>query len=129
MRGPICRTIYLVSMTNLRLISVVDGNLAIDFACVYLPEVILMDINLPGISGLEAMKILRSYPLTAHIPIIAISANALPQDIENAIKSGFFKYITKPFNVIEFMEILDGALILSRTASGPTGHKTEEESI
>jgi len=118
-----------VSMTNLRLISVVDGNLAIDFARVYLPEVILMDINLPGISGLEAMKILRSYPLTAHIPIIAISANALPQDIENAIKSGFFKYITKPFNVIEFMEILDGALILSRTASGPTGHKTEEESI
>jgi len=129
MRGPICRTIHLVSMTDLRLISVVDGNLAIDFARVYLPEVILMDINLPGISGLEAMKILRSYPLTAHIPIIAISANALPQDIENAIKSGFFKYITKPFNVIEFMEILDGALILSRTASGPTGHKTEEESI
>jgi CheY-like chemotaxis protein len=73
-------------MTDLRLISVVDGNLAIDFARVYLPEVILMDINLPGISGLEAMKILRSYPLTAHIPIIAISANALPQDIENAIK-------------------------------------------
>jgi CheY-like chemotaxis protein len=114
---------------DLRLISVVDGNLAIDFARVYLPEVILMDINLPGISGLEAMKILRTDPLTAHIPIIAISANALPQDIEKAIKAGFFKYITKPFNVIQFMEILNDALILSRTASGLTGHKTEEESI
>jgi PAS domain S-box-containing protein len=114
---------------DLRLISVVDGNLAIDFARVYLPEVILMDINLAGISGLEAMKILRADPLTAHIPIIAISANALPQDIEKAVKAGFFKYITKPFNVIEFMEILDDTLILSRTASGLTGHKPEEESI
>lgn len=59
---------------------------------------------------------------TAHIPIIAISANALPQDIEKAIKAGFNKYITKPFNVIELMEKLDDALILSRTASAQAGH-------
>jgi PAS domain S-box-containing protein len=102
---------------DLRLLSAEDGNLGVEFARVYQPEVILMDINLPDISGLEAMKILRADPLTAHIPVIAISANALPHDIEKAIKAGFFKYITKPIKIIEFMEALDVALILSRAAS------------
>ena len=113
---------------DLRLITAADGNLGIEFAHVYQPEVILMDINLPGISGLEAMKILRADPSTAHIPIIAISANALPQDVEKAIQAGVFKYMTKPFKVIEFMETLDDALILSQTASGPAGHKVGGES-
>ncbi len=49
-----------------------------------MPDVILMDINLPGISGIEALKILRADPATAHIPIIALSANAMPRDIEKA---------------------------------------------
>jgi CheY-like chemotaxis protein len=61
---------------DLRLLSAADGQLGIEFARAYLPEVILMDINLPGISGVEAMKILRADPATAHIPIIALSANA-----------------------------------------------------
>ena len=95
---------------DLRFLSAADGNLGVEFARVYQPEVIVMDINLPGISGLEVMQILRADPLTAHIPIIAISANALPHDIEKAIKAGFFKYITKPIKVIEFMAALDAAL-------------------
>jgi PAS domain S-box-containing protein len=107
---------------DLRLLTAVDGNLGIEFARGYQPDVILMDINLPGISGLEAMKILRADPSTAHIPIIAISANALPQEVEKAIQAGFFKYMTKPFKVIEFMETLDFALNLSQTASRPAGH-------
>jgi CheY-like chemotaxis protein len=74
------------------------------------PEVILMDINLPDISGYEALKILRSDPATTHIPIIAISANAMPPDIERSLKAGFFRYLTKPINVGEFMEALDVAL-------------------
>ncbi len=58
---------------DLRLLSAADGNLGIEFARAYLPEAILMDINLPGISGIEAMKILHADPATAHIPIIALS--------------------------------------------------------
>ena len=58
-----------------------------------------MDINLPGLSGTEAMKILRADPSTAHIPIIALSANAVPRDIEKALEAGFFNYITKPIIV------------------------------
>jgi CheY-like chemotaxis protein len=72
--------------------------------------VILMDVNLPGISGIEAMKILRADPSTANIPIIALSANAVPRDVEKALAAGFFGYLTKPIKVDEFMSALNIAL-------------------
>lgn len=103
--------------TDLRLLSAADGNLGIEFARAYQPEVILMDINLPGISGISAMKILRADPATAHIPIIALSANAVPRDIEKALEAGFSNYLTKPIKVNEFMEALDVALESAKTAS------------
>ena len=113
---------------DLRLLSAADGNLAIEFARAYLPEVILMDINLPGISGIEAMKILRADPTTAHIPIIALSANAVPRDIEKCLEAGFFNYLTKPIKVNQFMDALDVALKFSRTsASVPAGRAAKEE--
>jgi PAS domain S-box-containing protein len=95
---------------DLRLLSAADGNLGIEFARACLPEVILMDINLPGISGIEALKILRADPTTAHIPIIALSANAVPRDIEKGLEAGFFNYLTKPIKVNQFMDALDVAL-------------------
>ena len=95
---------------DLRLLGAADGNLGIEFARVYQPAVILMDINLPGISGIEAMKILRADPATAHIPIIALSANAVPRDIEKGLEAGFFSYLTKPIKVGLFMDALDVAL-------------------
>ena len=94
----------------MRLLSAKDGNLGIQLARAHHPEVILMDINLPGISGIEALKILREDPATAHIPIIALSANAMPRDIEKGLAAGFFRYLTKPIKVDEFMQTLDGAL-------------------
>ena len=69
-----------------------------------------MDINLPGINGFEALSILRPDPATAHIPVIALSANAMPRDIENGLEAGFFSYITKPIKVNEFMSVLKVAL-------------------
>jgi PAS domain S-box-containing protein len=95
---------------TIRLLSAVDGNQGIQLARAHQPDVILMDINLPGISGIEAMKILREDPATAHIPIVALSANAMPRDIERGITAGFFSYLTKPIKVAEFMEALDAAL-------------------
>jgi len=79
--------------------------------------VILMDINLPGISGLEALKILRQDPLTAHIPIVALSANAMPHDIKDGLEAGFFRYLTKPIKVNEFMDALDVALEFAQRSS------------
>ncbi len=100
---------------HLRMMSARDANLGIAFARTFLPEVILMDINLPGISGLEALNILRADPATAHIPVIAISANAMLRDIEKGLEAGFFRYLTKPIKVDEFMETLDDILELSGT--------------
>jgi len=95
---------------TLRLLTAVDGNMGIQLARANQPEVILMDINLPGISGIEALKILHDDPVTAHIPVVALSANAMPRDIEKGLAAGFFSYLTKPIKVKEFMEALDAAL-------------------
>ncbi len=103
--------------TDLRLISATDGTIGIGFARAYQPAVILMDINLPGISGIEAMRILRADPKTAHIPVIAVSANAIPGDIEKGINSGFFSYVTKPIQVSQFMTALNAALVFSQTTA------------
>jgi signal transduction histidine kinase/ActR/RegA family two-component response regulator len=109
---------------DLRMLGAADGNLGIEFARAYQPEVVLMDINLPGMSGIEAMQILRADPATAHIPIIALSANAVPRDIERGMEAGFFNYLTKPIKVNEFMDALDLALKFSQSA-GRHGIKKE----
>jgi PAS domain S-box-containing protein len=95
---------------DIRLLSATDGNLGIELARANEPDVILMDINLPGISGIDALKILREDPITAHIPVVALSANAMPRDIEKGLHAGFFRYLTKPIKVNEFMETLEEAL-------------------
>ncbi len=76
-----------------------------------------MDINLPGISGTDTMKRLRADPATGHIPIIALSASAMPQEIEKAIEAGFSSYITKPFSIPELLDKLDAALRVTSTAA------------
>jgi PAS domain S-box-containing protein len=96
--------------SDLRLLSAGDGNVGIALARTHIPEVILMDINLPGISGIETLRILREDPLTTHITVVAISANAMPRDIEKGLQAGFFSYLTKPIKVKEFMDVLDAAL-------------------
>jgi PAS domain S-box-containing protein len=100
---------------HMRMLSARDGNLGIELARTHLPDVILMDINLPGISGIQALKILSEDPVTAHIPVIALSANAMLRDIEKGLAAGFFRYLTKPIKVSEFMDALDGALAFSET--------------
>jgi signal transduction histidine kinase/ActR/RegA family two-component response regulator len=100
---------------RVRMLSARDGNQGIALARAHLPDVILMDINLPGISGSQALKILREDPATAHIPVVALSANAMLRDIEKGLEAGFFRYLTKPIKVNEFMDALDRALEFSET--------------
>ena len=95
---------------DLRLLSALDGSLGVEMARNSRPDVILMDINLPGISGIEALRILRHDPLTAHIPVLAISANAMTGDVKRGLDAGFLRYLTKPINIHEFMEAMDAAL-------------------
>jgi PAS domain S-box-containing protein len=103
---------------DMRLLTAGNGNDGISLAHGYVPDVILMDINLPGISGIEAMKIIRLDPVTAHIPIVALSANAIPRDIEKGIEAGFFRYLTKPIKVNEFLETLNVALEFATSQVG-----------
>jgi CheY-like chemotaxis protein len=95
---------------SLRLLTAVNGDSGIEIARASLPDVILMDINLPGINGYDVLKVLRAEPSTAHIPVIAISANAMAPDLAKGLKAGFFHYLTKPIKVKEFMESLTEAL-------------------
>ena len=99
-------------LPRISLLSATDGQHGLELARACLPDVILMDINLPGISGIQAMRVLAKDPATAHIPVIALSANAVPRDVQNALKEGFFRYLTKPIKIGEFMDTLDEALNL-----------------
>jgi CheY-like chemotaxis protein len=102
---------------ELRLLSAVNGRDGVELARVHQPDAILMDINLPGISGFEALAILREDPLTAHIPVIALSANAMQRTIQQGLQAGFFRYLTKPIKVDEFMAVVDAALELAQSAA------------
>jgi PAS domain S-box-containing protein len=104
---------------DMRLLRASDGLRGIAMARAHLPDVILMDINLPGISGLQALSLLRDDTLTRHIPVLALSANAMPRDIEKGLEAGFLRYLTKPIKIGEFMQALDMSLELARAKSEP----------
>jgi signal transduction histidine kinase len=95
---------------DMRLVIADNGKLGIELARTHLPDVILMDISLPDINGIEAIEILLKDPLTAHIPIVALSANAMPDDVLKGMEAGLFRYICKPFELSEFMCVIDEAL-------------------
>lgn len=99
---------------NMKLLTAIDGDLGIIIARAYLPDVILMDINLPGISGFDALKILQADPTTAHIPVIALSSNAFANDIDKGIEAGFFRYLTKPYSIGDLMDSIGEALCSSQ---------------
>jgi signal transduction histidine kinase len=104
---------------DLGLLTAVNATLGIELARATQPEVILMDINLPGISGIKALRILREDPATAHIPVIALSANAMTRDIEKGLEAGFFRYLTKPIKIKELMDTLNEALKLAEKTPEP----------
>jgi PAS domain S-box-containing protein len=103
---------------DIRLLVAKDGIRGVETARAARPDVILMDINLPGISGLVALGILAQDSATASIPVIALSANAMPGDIEKGLAAGFFRYLTKPIKVNEFMDSLNNALAFAEHQAG-----------
>jgi PAS domain S-box-containing protein len=101
-------------LPDMRLSSATNGIAGIELARSSQPDVILMDINLPGISGIEALRALRADPSTAHIPVIALSANAVPRDVARGLQAGFFNYLVKPIKVDQFTAALAAALATGR---------------
>ena len=102
---------------DISLITAVNGYSGIETARRSGPDVILTDINLPDISGYDILKTLQSDPATAHIPVIAISANAMPLDIERGLTAGFFRYLTKPIKITELLDALHVTLEFADTGA------------
>ncbi|MBA5606920.1 response regulator [Duganella sp. FT3S] len=111
---------------DLRLLSAPDGHLGIELARAHQPDLILMDINLPCVSGVDALQLLRADPATAHIPVIALTANAMPRDVEKGLAMGFFRYLVKPINIDEFTEAINATLahLASRRALAKAAERT-----
>ncbi len=106
---------------DIHLLTATDGQLGIEAAHTCRPDAILMDIRLPDMSGIDVLRILAADPATAHIPVIALSANARPDDIEKGLQAGFFRYLTKPIRVTELLDALDLALKLAKTQAARAG--------
>ena len=96
----------LLSRTSYRLIEAVDGEQGVATAHNELPDLILMDIQLPKLSGLEATRQLRADPKTAHIPIIVITSFALSGDSEKAKDAGASAYLAKPYSPRELLRMI-----------------------
>ncbi|SEP93934.1 hypothetical protein SAMN05421693_11167 [Ectothiorhodospira magna] len=93
--------------SRIHLLMAEDAETGIALARQHQPTVVLMDINLPGMNGYDALGELKTHPETAHLPVIAISANAMKGDQERGRQAGFDHYLTKPLDIPLLMEILD----------------------
>ena len=94
------------------LITADNAEHGLDIANQEHPDLILMDINLPGMNGIDAQKILKQTSTTAKIPVVAVTANAMFSDVKKANKLGFSAYITKPFNISEIINTVRNELQL-----------------
>ena len=100
----------LESIPDLYVWSAPDPLLGLELATKHLPDLILLDINLPGMDGYVVLKHLREHDETRNIPVVAISANAMPEDLKKSKDAGFDGYITKPVNVKELLAIVESKL-------------------
>ncbi|MGG7604677.1 ATP-binding protein [Massilia sp. BKSP1R2A-1] len=117
---------------DLRLLSAPDGHMGLSLARAHQPELILMDLNLPGMSGIEVLRQLRADPVTSNIPVIALTANAMQRDIERGQAAGFNRYLTKPIDIDRFTEAINSTLAQLRSAqaapkqdTGPADREAE----
>lgn len=95
---------------HIQMLSAHEPMLGLELATEHKPDLILLDINLPGIDGFGVLSQLRQRETTRHIPVIAISANAMPADIAKGLAAGFDEYLTKPINIAELFETIETRL-------------------
>jgi CheY-like chemotaxis protein len=105
------------SVPNLRLLTAPNGNTGLALAHAHRPDLIVLDINLPGLNGFEVLKRLKYAQRTRDIPVMALTAAAKANDVERGKAAGFTHYLTKPINVQEFLGALRDNLERSRNAS------------
>ncbi|HUH85649.1 MAG TPA: ATP-binding protein [Stellaceae bacterium] len=102
---------YLVStLPEVAMLSAPTPQLGLELALVHRPDVIVLDINLPGMTGFELLARLKAQPETRDVPVLALSAAASSRDVKRGLEAGFFRYITKPLDVNAFLASIDEAL-------------------
>jgi CheY-like chemotaxis protein len=104
-----------MAMGKFRMLEAPNAEICIRLAHEHRPDLILMDIQLPGMDGLSATRIIKENPLLKEIPIIAVSGYAMQSDREKAIEAGCVGYITKPFNVKEVIQIIKKCININPT--------------
>jgi two-component system cell cycle response regulator DivK len=92
--------------TGYRTLEATCGEEALVLAAEHLPDLVLMDIQLPDIDGVEALRRLRTDERTARLPVLALTAQAMQGDRERFLEAGFDGYVSKPVNVVELIEIV-----------------------
>ncbi|MFO7481435.1 PAS domain S-box protein [Oceanibaculum nanhaiense] len=107
----------LVRHPQVTLLEAYNGSLGLDLAQVHLPDVILLDINMPGMNGLEVLARLKADPATRDIPVLALSAAAMEKDVQRGRGAGFEEYLTKPIDINSLLETLGRWLGKKESAS------------
>lgn len=107
----------LAEIASIELITAPTAEIGVEIVRTRRPDVVILDINLPGMSGIDALQLLRSWPETADIPVLALSAASMERDIKRGIEAGFYRYLTKPVRVDELITTLEEVLVKSSPLS------------
>lgn len=101
-------------LDDVKLLTASSAELGIELVRAHRPDIVVMDINLPGMSGVEATRALASWPETRDIPVVGLSASTSARGAKPRAHDGFYRYLTKPVNVDEFLAVLDELLEQAR---------------
>ncbi|MDD5030413.1 MAG: response regulator [Rhodoferax sp.] len=104
---------------DLKLLAATQGKPGVEMTSARQPDVVVMDTSLSDIGGLEALKMLRDNFSTSHIPVIALSSDALQKHIDQGLKAGFYRYLTKPFRLMDLLDAIDEAVRFNPRNIGP----------
>ncbi|HEY1722594.1 MAG TPA: ATP-binding protein [Magnetospirillaceae bacterium] len=98
------------SVGNITLLTAAEPRAGLDLARAHRPDIIVLDINLPGMSGFEVLRAIRAIPSLTGVPVMALSAAAMQRQIEDGLAAGFTHYLTKPIDVAEFLKAINEIL-------------------
>jgi len=109
---------YLALRPSIKLALAIDGQSGIDAALADAPDLVLIDMSLPDMRGLDVLRALRRHASVGRVPCIAISAEAMPEDIAAAQAAGMDGYLTKPLPLAQLLSTVDGLLLASKAGAG-----------
>ena len=98
-------------LPSIELVTAPTAEIGLELVRAHQPALVILDINLPGMSGFDAVRRLKEWPDTRDIPVIALTAAALPRDTARAKEAGFHRYLTKPIKVDELTAVLEEILV------------------